>query len=43
MDAANVDLKGSYERFYRELSTGPHLPNVLDTLVHIPPRRPIAG
>jgi pyruvate formate lyase activating enzyme len=34
MDAANVDLKGFTERFYRELCSG-HLAPVLDTLVYI--------
>ncbi|MEH6753855.1 MAG: AmmeMemoRadiSam system radical SAM enzyme [Alphaproteobacteria bacterium] len=34
MDAANVDLKGFTERFYRELSSAT-LSNVLDTLVFI--------
>jgi pyruvate formate lyase activating enzyme len=34
MDAANVDLKGFTERFYRELSSAT-LANVLDTLVHV--------
>jgi pyruvate formate lyase activating enzyme len=34
MDAANVDLKGFTERFYRELSSA-SLANVLDTLVHV--------
>jgi pyruvate formate lyase activating enzyme len=34
MDAANVDLKGFTERFYREI-TGSHLQPVLDTLVYI--------
>jgi len=34
MDAANVDLKGFTERFYRELSSA-SLSNVLDTLVYI--------
>ena len=34
MDAANVDLKGFTERFYRDLSSAT-LSNVLDTLVHI--------
>ncbi|MBI3025095.1 MAG: AmmeMemoRadiSam system radical SAM enzyme, partial [Candidatus Tectomicrobia bacterium] len=34
MDAANVDLKGFTERFYRQL-TGGHLQPVLDTLLHL--------
>ncbi|MCS6914905.1 MAG: AmmeMemoRadiSam system radical SAM enzyme [Myxococcales bacterium] len=34
MDAANVDLKGFSERFYRDL-TGGHLQPVLDTLVYL--------
>jgi pyruvate formate lyase activating enzyme len=34
MDAANVDLKGFSEHFYRKLCTG-HLAPVLDTLVHL--------
>jgi pyruvate formate lyase activating enzyme len=34
MDAANVDLKGFTERFYRELC-GSHLQPVLDTLVYL--------
>jgi len=34
MDAANVDLKGFTERFYRELTVG-HLQPVLDTLVYL--------
>jgi len=34
MDAANIDLKGFTERFYRKLSTGSLQP-VLDTLLHL--------
>ncbi len=34
MDAANIDLKGFTEHFYRKLCTG-HLAPVLDTLVHL--------
>ena len=34
MDAANVDLKGFTERFYREVCGG-HLQPVLDTLVYL--------
>lgn len=34
MDAANVDLKGFTERFYKEI-TGSHLQPVLDTLVYL--------
>ncbi|MFV8754242.1 AmmeMemoRadiSam system radical SAM enzyme [Nannocystaceae bacterium ST9] len=34
VDAANVDLKGFSERFYREL-TGAHLDAILDTLVYL--------
>ena len=34
MDAANVDLKGFTERFYRELCSG-HLESVLGTLIYI--------
>lgn len=34
MDAANVDLKGFTERFYRDLCTG-HLDAVLDTLKYL--------
>ncbi|MGE3317522.1 MAG: AmmeMemoRadiSam system radical SAM enzyme, partial [Planctomycetaceae bacterium] len=34
MDAANVDLKGFTERFYREICLG-HLQPVLDTLVYL--------
>ncbi len=34
MDAANVDLKGFTERFYREI-TGSHLQPVLDTLMYL--------
>jgi pyruvate formate lyase activating enzyme len=34
MDAANVDLKGFSERFYREICFG-HLQPVLDTLVYL--------
>jgi len=34
MDAANVDLKGFTERFYRELCGG-HLQPVLDTLIYL--------
>ena len=34
MDAANVDLKGFTERFYREVCAG-HLQPVLDTLVYL--------
>ncbi len=34
IDAANVDLKGFSERFYREL-TGAHLDSVLETLVYL--------
>jgi pyruvate formate lyase activating enzyme len=34
MDAANVDLKGFTERFYKEITVS-HLQNVLDTLVYL--------
>ncbi|MCI0401112.1 MAG: AmmeMemoRadiSam system radical SAM enzyme [Gammaproteobacteria bacterium] len=34
MDAANVDLKGYTERFYRQI-TGGHLQPVLDTLIYL--------
>src|SRR5438874_11466951 len=34
MDAANIDLKGFAERFYRELCSG-HLAGVLDTLIYL--------
>jgi pyruvate formate lyase activating enzyme len=34
MDAANVDLKGFTERYYREI-VGGHLQHVLDTLVYL--------
>lgn len=34
MDAANIDLKGFSDRFYRKLC-GAHLQPVLDTLVHV--------
>lgn len=34
MDAANVDLKGFTERFYKEITVS-HLQNVLDTLIYL--------
>jgi pyruvate formate lyase activating enzyme len=40
MDAANVDLKGFTEKFYREL-TGGHLQPVLDTLKYLKRETPV--